>query len=472
MAPVPIPFPLSSLPGQNPYESAGRLVNAYSAPLQEGAPGPAVRRRAPGLATFGTSGGYTGFRGSLLSGSNLFSAWNGHLVYHTSAGGAATLVGTLAGTGKCIFARNNNTTPQNIVVTENGAFVITTTTITAYPDADLPQPNAVCFKDGYFFFTIGDARCFASGLNTTAVNALDFTTCEAKSDTLLRPVPFGDWLILFGTLSTEFYINTANETGFPFTRSFVLPRGLISAHAVAGHDDGFGHALIFVADDCGVYQITGYSADKVSPPDLDTRIAAVVAAGNASDLEAMIYVVDGHPMWQLSCDDWTWTLDLNSKQWHERQSYGILRSRMSMSVRAFNKWLCGDTTAGNVAEISAATYMELGSPLVYRVESGLVRGFPANIRVARADFDIVRGVGDATGTDPIATDPQALVSWSDDGGVNWSVPLKVKLGRQQRTERPLRLNRLGQAREQGRRWRIDVSDPVYVGLIGGTQEAA
>jgi hypothetical protein len=61
-------------------------------------------------------------------------------------------------------------------------------------------------------------------------------------------------------------------------------------------------------------------------------------------------------------------------------------------------------------------------PLRLRIESGPVLDFPGGTVVGRADFYFTTGVGVATGTDPIQTDPSVEISWSDDGGVTWANP--------------------------------------------------
>jgi hypothetical protein len=81
------------------------------------------------------------------------------------------------------------------------------------------------------------------------------------------------------------------------------------------------------------------------------------------------------------------------------------------------------------------------------------------------------GVGSATGIDPIETNPEVSISWSDDGGVNWSNPVLRRLGAQGETKARLTLLNTGLSGPQGRRWRLDVSDPVYVGFLGGVQSA-
>ena len=121
---APIPFPLTTMPGTRPQESAGRLINARAEPLGEGARNAARRVRVPGLASFATSS-QTGFRGQIVVATILYAAFSGKVYRTTSAGGAMVLVGDLAGTRPVFFARNNRTpTPDTVVVSENGAFLV------------------------------------------------------------------------------------------------------------------------------------------------------------------------------------------------------------------------------------------------------------------------------------------------------------------------------------------------------------
>jgi hypothetical protein len=89
--------------------------------------------------------------------------------------------------------------------------------------------------------------------------------------------------------------------------------------------------------------------------------------------------------------------------------------------------------------------------------------------VAQATFDVSQGVGLATGSDPMQTDPTVFISYSDDGGDNWSVPRARKLGRQGDAPQPIKLTRCGSAGIAGRRWRLIVSDAVDVEVFGGDQ---
>lgn len=475
MSAVPIPFPLSSSPGASPQESAGRLINCYAEPLGKdiGAkkgftPPPVVWRKSPGLSLFASSAAQTGFRGHLLVNSTLYAAWSGKASTFTSAGVETVLTGSLTGTEKVFWARNNKTTPDVVCVAPGtGAFTVTTSAVSAFADVDIGAPNSVCFMDSYFIFSYGDGTLQASGQNDVTISTVDKTKAQSKPGGLTRCLPFNGQLVALGGGFGEVYANTANPTGFPFTRSYVLQRGLLSPYAIAGHEDGFGSALIWVADDNSVVQHNGTPNPlKISPPDLDRLIAGV---SDKTTLEASVYISQGHPKWVISCPTFTWEFDLGSQKWNERASYQQTRWRAISGCYAFGKWLVGDTEGGRLLYVDPLAYLEYQSPLVMQLESGPVQNFPNRTRVARADFDFITGVGIATGTDPIATNPGVGISWSQDLGTTWGNEFVRDLGRQASPSR-ITVLRTGMTGNMGRRWRLRISDPVYSAFVGGSQD--
>jgi hypothetical protein len=474
MTAVSIPFPLSSAPGSSPQESAGRLINCYAEPLgkdveaKKGFVPPAVVwRKSPGLSLFGASG-QTGFRGQLLVANTLYAAWSGKVSKFTSGGVETLLTGSLPGTEKVFFARNNAGNPDVVCVAPGtGAFTVTSTAVSAFADTDVGAPNSVCFMDSFFIFTYGDGTLQASGQNAVTIATTDKTTAQSKPGGLTRGVPFNGQLVALGPNFGEVYSDTANPTGFPFTRSYVLQRGLLGPYALAGHEDGFGSALIWVADDNSVVQHNGTPNPlKISPPDLDRAIAGVA---DKTTLEASVYISQGHPKWVISCPAFTWEFDLGSQKWNERASYQQLRWRAVGGCSAFGKWLFGDTQAGRLIYVDPANYTEVGSPLVMQIDSGPVQNFPNRTKVARADFNFVTGVGIATGPDPVATNPHVGISWSNDGGITYGNEFVRELGPQATASRVTML-RSGSTGNTGRRWRLKTSDPVYGGFLGGTQD--
>lgn len=474
MPPVPIPFPLSSSPGASGHESAGRLINCYAEPLGKDvnakkgmAPPAVVWRKSPGL-TQQCASTQSGFRGGLLVGSLLYTAWSGKGATYTSTGIETVLTGTLNGTEKVFWARNmKSPTPDVVCVAPGtGAFSVSSSAVINFADPDIGAPNSVGFMDGYFIFTYGDGTIQASGLNDVTIATTDKTKEQAKPGGLTRGLPYNGQYYVWGPSFGAVYSNTAQPTGFPFTRSYVIQRGLIGPYAVAGHEDGFGLALIWVADDNSVVRHNGTpNPQKISPPDLDRLIAAV---SDKTTLEASVYISGGHPKWVLSCDSFTWEFDLGSEKWNERKSYGQSRWRAVSGISAFGKWITGDTQGGRLLYVNNSSYVEVSNPLVFEIESGPVQNFPNRTKVGKAEFNFKTGVGDATGPDPSGTTPSVGISYSNNGGVNWSREFVRELGRQAETARVMML-RTGLTGTEGRRWRLTVSDPVYVAMLGGSQ---
>jgi len=558
--PATIPFPLSSFPGANPQEGAGRLINAYAEPLGEAskpsAPAPQVWRGSSGLTRFANTA-QAGYRGGLLV-KNLSYEVFLNTAATVDVAGVVNILGNFPGAKKVSIARNQAANPDVVAVdVDNGAYQLSTGGApAAYNGAGvLPQPNSCWFQDGYLFFSIADGRVFATALNSLAMNALTFITVQAKADvTLLRGIPFSGLILLFTTGHFEAWQDAANAApAFPYARLSVLEYGLVQSAAIAGWETGFSE-LLWVAQDFGVYWMTSGSLapTKVSPPDLDRLIQAQVRAGNL--LEAGCYSIGGKKFWHLSSPAWSWEFNLATKKWNERQSlnggvYG--RWRATCGHPAFNKWLCGDQQSGNILFHDDTNFSEDGAFQLFRIESGPVKDFPNQLRIARADFDFDFGTGQAVGnyqmivlgaaagtggvvrltvnltaqaktgdqvqvagvtgtveangvfvmtvvdathielqgtvfvhayvsggiatdiTAPVgAVNPQCAISCSKDGGVTFDIPSIRSLAPQGKTKRSrASVKNRGQSGPNGVRWRVDITDPVYRGLMGATMSA-
>ena len=567
--PVDIPFPLSSFPGANPQESAGRLLNCYSEPLGDpqqqgkGAPKNAiVWRRMPGLTQF-SKPGYDGYRGGLLVTNSSYECFLNRTVT-IDAAGAVTDLGAFPGDKPVSIARNQASPIVVMAVDiDNGAYILSGGGApTLFTGAgNLPQPNSVAYHHGYFFFTIADGRIFSTGVNDTVINTATYTTCLSKSDiVLLRAIAFQDNLLAFTTGSCEVFSDQANEyPKFPYTRLTVLPNGLLQATAIAGDETGFDD-LLFVSQDFAVWQIpqNTLSPRKVSPPDLDRLIESANKDGKL--LYASVYIFAGRKVWVLQCSDWTWEFHLVTQKWHERsslQSSGLQgRWRGVGGHPAFGKWLIGDNQTQTLLYLDTGNFYDAVtqsgavttfSPMMWDVESGLVEEFPQRLRVPRTDFYFVAGVGrpqrvwqttvagaasgtggvvrlevtstlgfvtgetvivsgvggttEANGTWATSTvvdethievpvafantytsggtitavevaqnivDPTVAISWSDDGGNSFGNPLLRSLGEVARVKSArVSVKNTGMTGQQGRKWRLQVSDPVYTALLGG-----
>lgn len=459
-------FPASTAPSRNRGENGGRLINCYAEKAPDGSRSNAVWRRAPGC-DFAFTTGDDPMRGYLVVGTVLYIV-AGSVCYSVTKGSTYTveaLSGTVGGEGPVYMAHNMRTpTRQILILTTDGMHSISGSTVSPFSDADLPASNSMAFQDGYFFCSTAIGQAWASDLNDTQFQDNSYVTAEAQPDGLLRAIPFRRELLLMGTSSTEFWSNVGNPTGFPYSRGTVIQYGLWGSRAVAGYEQGFPGPLIWVANDGVVYILNGYAPTKISTPHIERMIEGIT---DREEIRASVYIAAGHLCCVLKSNAWTLVYDLSEGLWHERQSYMRDIWRMEGGVNAFNEWLVFDEANGNVYRMNDRSFREAGDPLIFEIWSQQQHSFPARTAVVRASFDMVTAVGADLGIYPIETNPRLSIAWSDDGGWTFGSDLLRDLGTQGELK-TIDVWRTGMTSRLGRQWRLRVSDPVEVSLLGGS----
>jgi hypothetical protein len=467
---VDVPFPLLSAPGRAPQAAGGRLVNCYPEKLAATSGKPYAYWRAPGLKSWGTTAA-SGFRGALVVGSTLYAIIGTKAYSFPSTGGAGTLLtGTITGTAPVFMARDNASTPNVVVVAPgDGAFVIASGAVSSYPDADVGQPNSVKFHKGFFIFTYGDGKTRSSGINSTSINTQDVATAESKPDTLYCTVPLGNGqYLLVGSATMEVWGGQVNDTGYPFSYVATIARGIVGPYAITGDQDGWGKGIFLVGDDFKVSTLEGYTPVPISTPDIDLLIER---EPDKTAITIGCYVSQGHGFVVVQAPTWCWEYDTTLQSWHERQSYLQTYWRALQPVKAFDKWICGDRKTGNILQIDGSAQDEVGDPIKMRIETGPFGAFPKAVRINGIELYVTKGVGIATGTDPVQTDPVVEVACSTDGGNRFSNPRQLKIGRQAITKGRVRSQIWGQAEVQGVRWRLDFSANVNFGFMGADMQS-
>lgn len=461
-----IVFPTSSAPGVRPQESGGRLINAFVEKAPVGAPSTIIIKRSPGLIRETQVLDHIHTRGFLdVGGSEALWVLNDRVVKINSAF-TVTDLGTLSGNEPVTFGRNNALPPDNVVVTDTGCFnLFGASAPTAFADGDLPgSPTSVCDYNGYFVWSFGNGLVFASDLNSVAVSALSFNTEQGLF--ARRVARFAGRLYVFGDKWTAVY-KDAGTVPFPFAREVTIPRGIVGTHAVAGWEAGWANELIWVGDDFNVYKLNGYTPVPISSNDVSRDIQSAVLAGDRDLIEAFVYMYDKNAFWVISCHErWTWEYNNSTGEWNERQSFNRDNWKGMKSLRMFDQWLVGDEYTGELYSLSGSYFLEGLDPLIWQVESGALVNFPRGMVVPRASFHCTAGVG--SGLD----NPMIEISWSLDGGHSFGAPVIRRLGAAGETKSHPYVLSCGLSKGQGIRYRLRVSDPVHVGLSGGTVEIA
>jgi hypothetical protein len=411
-------------------------------------------RRSAGLSAWADTA-LSGARGLIDIDGLIYAVVGTSVVKVTSAGVVTTLTGTIDGTDGVTLARNNRvnagaSTPDLVAVREGGgAYVISTTAVTAYPDADLPTTvNSVDFLSGFFLFTIPDGRVFASQLNSTDINALSFATAESRPDGLKRGMVHGGVFYAMGASTIE-PMQNVGSTPFPLSRlTTVMPVGLLTTMAVAGFELGWDREPLFVAHDGTVRALRGYDAVKVSTPDVE----AFIASSTVSTLTTWVYTTRGNAFWVLTSDVGTWEFNLESQLWNERDSASVVGWRASRSVKSNDQWVTGDRSSTSLLEISDSLRTEASAAVTWTVE-GKLKEFPARIQIPGLYGDFTEAAG-----------ASISVSWSHDGGKTWSTPLTRSLDTAEKW--PVCVNRLGLSTQHGLRVRYSTDTSVDFSFMG------
>lgn len=444
-------LPIASTHLRSRPSSTARLVNCYAEQLPPDAKSSVLLSRTPGIPDWTTvgNGGIHGVHAALGS---LFVV-SGTKLYEVDENGTATELGDVGTVGNLDIDSNGDTV---VVVNEPNAFYWDGTTFGQITDADFTSRGAadVEFVDNWLLFREPNSgRFFGADLGSaTSFDALNFATAEGFPDDLVGLKVDHRDVMLFGSKTVELWTNTG-IAGFPFERvtNGFLEIGCLNGRTVAKQDN----SVFWLADDYTVRRLEGTTPQRVSTHSVEQSIvdATVGAAIGFS------YSQDGHLFYVLSFPEVTLVYDATTQRWHERKSYGQDNWRVSSSAQAYGMEIVGDSTSNKVGYLDPETYEEFGGTLVMEWTYQPVY---AEQRLAfhdRLEIVLESGVGLTSGQ---GSDPQMMLSYSNDGGQTWTALPTRDIGAIGRYDTRVSWSRLGSARQ--RVYRASVSDPIPVNL--------
>jgi len=372
---------------------------------------------------------------------------NSFQVAATAGGSAINTTGDQAGTHTAI---RGDATYQLVIVAEGAAYCVEDSNVYF---VDLPETAiSVTYLDGRWIYSCASGRSYYSELNDArTVDALSYFTAERRPDGMMRGFADNGELWLFGRVTTEIWTGSG-DTDQPF-----VPLGGSFIDKGCGARDSvvsFDNAPHWVGHDNVVYRGSGYTAERVSSHSVERAIAAVA---DKTTIKGYTYTDRGHAFYVLTCDDWTWTFDAATREWHERKSYQRQDWQAWPYALAWGRHLVGDKSSGAINELSGTTYSEASSPI--RVEM-ILPDIPGEMIFNRLEIDMATGVGLNVDATTLGYDPKLMLSWSDDGGNRWSSERVSAIGRQGDYAKTVAFTRLGKSKKKGRRFRIAMTDPV------------
>jgi hypothetical protein len=497
---TPIPSWLGgSYPPRSIEADAERSINVYTEITESGAgKSQATLYGTPGLTLFsnvaGTSGplpggANMGHQAYTYNGVDRVLAIAGTTLYEIFQDGSYAVRGSVlinqpahwaynerqvaiaTGTGFYYFDFESNVLAQIAYTIQNADG--TTTAGTAFVASDVE------FIDGYLFALItGTNQVTASApFDATMWNPLDFTTKSGASDPAVGLAADHLQLYIFGAVTTEVYYDSANPTGFPFSRVVggFIQRGMFSPSSQTEMDDG----IFWIGANPGggpvIYRNSGYSGLRISNHAVE---AAMNSYPTAVDAVSSYYVEDGHQFFLChfpsanNGNGHTWVYDTATQLWHERlfwnQNLGQWQADPARYITfAWNQQIAADWRNGNICLQSLNTYTTLDA----NGNSAPLRRQRTSPPIARTmnwnffhEFELDLQTGLSLPTTPNqGSFPLAILQFSDDGGYTWSNEIVTQLGQIGQTAYRALWRRLGSSRD--RVFRVTISDPIPVAIV-------
>lgn len=371
-----------------------------------------------------------------------------------------TVIGSLTTSTGVVNAAHNTT--DIVLVDGTMAYGWDGTNWTQLPD--IGAATHITFIDQYLIFNVPNTGQFKhTNLNSTAVDSLDVASAEGLPDDIVALIADHRQLWLLGEKSIEVFHNFGDpDQVFQRVEGSFIEHGCIAPHSVAKADN----AVIWLSqNERGQGQLMlarGYQPQIISTRPIEYQWAQY---STLADAVAWTYIEDGHTYYVVNFPtaDATWVYDIATNLWHERQSLNIGRHRANCHLFMGGVHYVGDFENGKLYKQSTQYEDDAGARVI---RTRTFTYLSANrLRAFMSLFELEFETGRAGATD---TEPQAMLSWSDDNARTYGTELWRGMGAQGQYTKRLRWNRLGSFRN--RVFKVVISDTVRTTLLGAYGE--
>jgi hypothetical protein len=435
---VALPIPLGFYGAESKPLSSQRCIN-WIPTVPEGE---ALNNRAlmqpSGITAFADTG-LGACRGAwVMAGVPYFVS--GNSLISLSEIGVITNHGAITGEARVSMADNGSFLV--VVVPGGDAFVFSRedSSLTEITDPDFQVSDSVAFYRGFFVFTATDGKqLFVSNLNQPLTfDAIDFGSAEGDPDRIITQIVDHDELSIIGSETTEVFRNVGG-VGFPLQ---IIPGAFTQkgAHSKYGAIQ-FDNTYMFIGG--GENELTGIwrqssssSAVKVSTNAIDNEIqkftkdeianAFTMTFSKKGQLFAIFSFNSLRIPGRTFVYNGTASAIAGFSVWFESQS-GMTDApwRVNAIVKAYGRFLCGDSIDGRIGELADNVYTEYGNAVLRQAALRPVSQGGMKIFAGELEADFEAGVGLTVGQ---GSNPVVIMDFSDDGGKTFSSEFKRFIG--------------------------------------------
>jgi hypothetical protein len=464
-----IPLFGSETKGLSQFLSSQRRVNCYYELIPSGEKDAnVVIRGTPGYFQF-TQLPSTPIKGGIVVNQTLYVV-AGMSLYSVNQAGVSTLLGVMSNITNNIVALASNGLQILISTGSLGyTYTIATNTLAQITSGGYPQSTASnCFLNGFFIVNNpGTSQFYISDVyDGTTWEALQFASAEVIPDNLLAVSALHNNLILWGANHIEFWTDTGGAP-FPFSQQVGTAQnyGLAAVNSIAQ----FNNTMCFLGENVQgqvqVMMLAGYTPHPISDNGINHIINDFAIT---SDAIAFGYMVDGHPMYQITFPtaQRSFLYEGTNGLWSEVQS-GVAdtgRHNANLCIPYNGQVYITDTSSGNLYQFDTDVYTDNGATIKREIDTRHVSQDGNRFTIGELWFDFQLGQGLQTGQ---GSNPQIMLQTSRDNGETFGNERWAPIGKVGQYLGPRCVfRRLGQARDFV--FRIRLTDPVPFVLIRGS----
>lgn len=461
-----------SYPSQSWNADAEHAVNFMEERLESpGATGEKALYPFPGVTLLGTAMGSPG-RGHFAEAGREWAIF-GTAFGEIAEDGTFTQRGTVAADSNTADIVSNGDGGGQLLIASGGngySYDIASATLTQIAALN-GRATRANYLDGYgLILDQSSSTLLISALLdfTTWATGVDFAQRSAASDPWVSMTVTGIYIALLGEKTSEFWYD-AGGASFPFAKhpsGGPIPHGIVGAFTVAvGEGSLFWLAQSSIGKNY-VVQATGFTPQVVSDFPRQRLLASYTDGASAT---AELRNWNGHTHYKITFPNTniSWAYDLASSKWAQEgpwiaEQNQFAASRTRFPVVAFGQHRILDSETGSIYKLDVASHVDVDSrPLVVERTAPALVGELELIYYAALELDIQVGVGLVNGQ---GAEPRIMLQYSNDGGNTWSAELWRSLGKLGQYQTRVRWVGLGAARR--RVFRVRISDPVAVGIVG------
>lgn len=451
-----IPFGERAYATRSLNANAQELINYYPEINPDSSKTAFVSYPTPGTELFVDLGAFP-IRGMHEFLGDLYAVSNTTL-YKITLGGIVTSLGTVAGSDRVSMTDSGK--EMCIVNGTDGYIYSASLGLVRITDAAWFPSDVVIYRNRRFIFiSKGTNEFFASnaydGLHFDAFNINLITT---NPDLLVSALADHAYIWLFGTKSTNIWTYSGDETNLPFREvtGTALEKGCGAIHTPIQLDN----TIYWLGNDGVVYNGVGFKATRVSTHAIETAIASYTTF---ADAYTYAYEEEGHSFLVMTfpAGQTTWVYDASirdiGRAWHQRRSGATGRHLGADYAFLDGTHYVGDYRIGKIYKSSLSLYDDAGETIFRTASTPTIHGNRKRVFMDRLEIDIESGVGNGV------ADPQAMLTYSDDGGKTWSKEKYATLGKIGEYTTRLKFHNLGSFYQ--RVFKLRIADPVRTVIL-------